>query len=240
MPRPGDHHEPVPADEPARNDESVPVPDLARMRRVYRGRGLDIDDLAADWLTQFRRWFDDAVSSGLIAEPNAMVLATASAAGVPSARTVLLKGVDERGLTFYTNHDSGKGRELAENPVASAVFSWPVLSRQIVAAGPVRRIDRAESRAYFHSRPRGSQLGATASPQSRPIGSRAELDQILDRVNQAYPPGTEVPLPDHWGGFRIAPRTVEFWQGAQDRLHDRLRFRRADDGGAWAVERLAP
>lgn len=215
------------------------VPDLARMRRTYQGRGIDVADLAPDWLAQFRLWFGDAVGSGLLAEPNAMVLATASTDAVPSARTVLLKGVDERGLTFYTNHDSRKGRDLAGNPVATAVFSWPVLSRQIVVAGSVGRIDRAESEAYFHSRPRGSQLGATASPQSRVIGSRAELERVLERVRAAHPDGTEVPLPDHWGGFRIMPRTVEFWQGAVDRLHDRLRYRWTEEG-AWVVERLAP
>lgn len=216
-----------------------PVPDLAGMRRVYRGRGLDVGDLAADWLGQFLTWFRDAVNSGLLVEPNAMVLATASSAGMPSVRTVLLKGVDERGLTFYTNHDSRKGRDLAENPVASVVFSWPVLNRQIIVAGSVARISRAESEAYFRSRPRGSQLGATASPQSRVVASRAELDKIMARTSAAHPEGTEVPLPEHWGGFRLAPRTVEFWQGAVDRLHDRLRYRRLDDG-AWVIERLAP
>lgn len=216
------------------------VGDLARMRRTYDGVGIDVADLAVDWLTQFRRWLDDAVGSGLLAEPNAMVLATASAAGVPSARTVLLKGVDERGLTFYTNRESRKGRELAENPRASAVFSWPVLNRQVIAAGPVRQIGRDESRAYFHSRPRGSQLGAAASPQSRVIASRADLDRTLAEVRAAHPEGTEVPLPEHWGGFRLAPVTVEFWQGATDRLHDRLRYRRDGDADAWVIERLAP
>jgi pyridoxamine-phosphate oxidase len=224
---------------PGSAHEPGQVPDLARMRRVYRGRGLDVGDLAPDWLGQFRAWFGDAVASGLLVEPNAMVLATTSSAGVPSARTVLLKGIDERGLTFFTNHDSRKGRELTENPVATVVFSWPVLNRQIIAAGLVARIARAESQAYFRSRPRGSQLGATASPQSRVVASRAELDQAMARVCAAYPEGTEVPLPEHWGGFRLAPRTVEFWQGAVDRLHDRLRYRRAGDGG-WVTERLAP
>ncbi|HEX5493948.1 MAG TPA: pyridoxamine 5'-phosphate oxidase [Mycobacteriales bacterium] len=220
--------------------QAPPVPDLARMRRTYHGRGIDVGDLAADWLTQFQRWFDDAVASGLLAEPNAMVLATASAAAIPSARTVLLKGVDSRGLTFYTNRESRKGRELAENPRATAVFSWPVLSRQVIAAGAVRPIGRDESRAYFHSRPRGSQLGAAASPQSRVIASRADLDQTLADVRAAFPEGTEVPLPEHWGGFRLAPTTVEFWQGATDRLHDRLRYRWDDGADAWMIERLAP
>lgn len=217
-----------------------PPPDPAQMRRAYRARpgDFDVDDLAPDWCTQFGRWFAAAVDSGLLAEPNAMVLATASPDAVPSVRTVLLKGYDARGLTFFTNYESRKGRELAANPVAAAVLSWPALHRQIIASGPVYRIDRAESQAYFRTRSRGSQLGATASPQSRVVTSRAELDEALARVVAAHPDGTEVPLPDHWGGLRIVPHTVEFWQGATDRLHDRLRYRRAEAG--WVVERLAP
>lgn len=204
-----------------------------------RERTFDVDDLAGDWAAQFARWFAEAVESGLLVEPNAMVLATATPQGVPSARTVLLKAYDRRGLTFYTNYDSRKGREIAANPVVSLVLSWPALNRQIVVCGRVERVSREESEAYFHSRPRASQLGALASPQSQVVGSRAELDEALARVAAAYPEGTEVPLPDHWGGLRVIPDTVEFWHGRVGRLHDRLRYRRrADD--TWVVERLAP
>lgn len=210
------------------------------MRRDYHPRkAVDVEDLAADWLTQFRAWFDAAVASGDLAEPNAMVVATSSPDAVPSVRTVLLKAVDERGLTFYSNYQSRKGAELAANPVAALVFSWPVLHRQIVVNGAVERVDREESEAYFRSRPRASQLGATASPQSRVIESRAALDALLTEVEERYPEGTEVPLPDHWGGLRVVPVTVEFWQGRTGRLHDRLRYRRTDEGD-WMVERLAP
>lgn len=205
------------------------------MRRSYEVAGLREQDLAPTWTEQLGRWLADAVDAQL-REPNAMVLATADAKGRPSARTVLLKGYDEAGLVFYTNYDSRKGRELAANPRAAAVFPWIPLSRQVVVTGGVSRLSREQSAAYFHSRPRGSQLGAAASPQSRVIGSRGELDAAWARAEAAYP--DEVPLPDAWGGFRIDPDAVEFWQGQVDRLHDRLRYRRTDDG--WVVERLAP
>jgi len=208
--------------------------DLARMRREYLG-ALTETDLAADWPAQFSRWFADATAAAL-PEPNAMVLATADAAGRPSARTVLLKGYDQGGLVFFTNYDSRKGREIAVNPHASAVFPWFAMHRQVVACGAVERVGRDESEAYFAVRPRGSQLGAWASPQSTVIASREVLDAALAQVTDAYP--GEVPAPAHWGGFRLVPETVEFWQGRADRLHDRLRYRRA--AGGWLVERLAP
>lgn len=210
-------------------------PDLAAMRRAYQSAGLRESDLAPDWTTQFARWLADAVAAEL-PEPNAMVLATADAAGRPSARTVLLKGYDDEGLVFYTNHDSRKGRELTVNPRAGVVFPWIALSRQVVVTGDVTRVSREQSAAYFHSRPRGSQLGATASPQSQLIAGRDSLDTAWQRAEAAYP--DVVPLPEGWGGFRIAPQTVEFWQGQTDRLHDRLRYRRTD--GGWLIERLAP
>ncbi len=211
------------------------IPDLAAMRSDYVAAGLVEADLAADWTTQLGRWLADAVRAEL-PEPNAMVLATASADGRPSARTVLLKEYDASGLVFYTNYDSRKGSDLAANPRASLVFPWIALSRQVVVTGDVALVSREQSTRYFGSRPRGSQLGAFASPQSRVIGGRADLDEAWRRTELAYP--ETVPLPDRWGGFRVAPLTVEFWQGQTDRLHDRLRYRRSD--GGWLVERLAP
>ena len=209
--------------------------DLGAMRRSYQSAGLRESDLAPDWPGQLGRWLTDAVGAGL-PEPNAMVLATAASDGRPSARTVLLKGYDETGLMFYTNYDSRKGRELAANPHASVVFPWIALARQVVVTGDVVQVSREQSAAYFHSRPRGSQLGAFASPQSQVIGSREDLDLAWRRAETAFP--DEVPLPERWGGFRLIPDAVEFWQGQTDRLHDRLRYRRADAG--WVVERLAP
>ncbi|WP_203898395.1 pyridoxamine 5'-phosphate oxidase [Virgisporangium aliadipatigenens] len=204
------------------------------MRHEYSGT-LTEDDIAADWPTQFGAWFDDAVSAG-VSEPNAMVLATADAAGRPSARTVLMKDYDERGFVFYTNHDSRKGRQLAQNPFAALTFPWYPLHRQVHAAGSVAPVTRAETEEYFALRPRGAQLGAWASTQSSVLPSRAALEESLAAVEERFP--DEVPAPPHWGGYRLTPETVEFWQGRRDRLHDRLRFR-ASDGG-WVIERLAP
>jgi len=211
---------------------------VAAMRRSYERGGLSEADLAPSWPEQFARWFGEAVQAGLT-EPNAMVLATATPNGRPSARTVLLKGWDERGFVLFTNYRSRKGRELAANPQATLLFPWIDLQRQIVVDGTVEQVSREESAAYFASRPHGSQLGALASPQSAVIDGRAVLERELERLAARYPPGTAIPLPEHWGGLRVRPREVEFWQGRQDRLHDRLRFR-ATDTGAWVVERLAP
>lgn len=207
------------------------------MRRSYELAGLDESDLAADWVGQLRRWLDDAIAAELT-EPNWMVLATADGRGRPSARCVLLKGYDERGVVLFTNYDSRKGREVAQNPYASLVIPWVPLQRQVIVVGTVEQTSAAESDGYFASRPYGSQLGAAASPQSEVVGSRADLDAAWASLAERYPQGTAVPRPPHWGGLRVVPETVEFWQGRRDRLHDRLRFRRADD--RWVVERLAP
>jgi pyridoxamine 5'-phosphate oxidase len=215
---------------------SSSTPDLARMRLEYVSTELTEGMLAADWPTQFGRWLAEAVAAG-VAEPNAMVLATADAAGRPSARTVLLKGYDERGFTFFTNYESRKGTELAANPYASVVFPWYAQHRQVIACGAVERTSRAESAEYFATRPRGAQLGAWASAQSRPLADREQLARAWAETGERFP--DEVPAPPHWGGYRLVPGTVEFWQGQRSRLHDRLRFRRVEDG-TWVVERLNP
>jgi pyridoxamine 5'-phosphate oxidase len=207
------------------------------MRRSYEARGLAETDLAGDWVTQFRRWLDDAIAADL-PEPNAMVLATADADGRPSARTVLLKGYDGAGLVFYTNYRSRKGRELAANPRASVVFPWIALARQVIVTGSVEPVPADRSDAYFASRPHGSQVGAAASPQSEVVPDRAALDAAWERVGALYPDGTPVPRPEYWGGYLLCPDTVEFWQGQVNRMHDRLRYRR--ENGDWVVERLAP
>lgn len=202
------------------------------------GRGsLREEDLAPTWLGQLERWLEDAYAAG-IAEPNAMVLATAGADLRPSARTVLLKGTDDRGLVFFTNLRSRKGRELAENPRAALLFSWLQLERQVVIEATVEQLSAAESDAYFATRPRGAQLAALASPQSEAIGSRAELEGLVAKAAERHPEGEPIPRPPHWGGLRALPDRVELWQGGSDRLHDRLRYRRRESG--WIVERLAP
>ena len=210
---------------------------LAAMRKDYLVASLPEADLAPTWLEQFRRWFAEA--SGIVGEPNAMVLATAGAGGSPSARVVLLKGLDERGFALYTNLDSPKARAAAANPRASLVFPWIAMERQVNVAGRIEQIAPEESDAYFASRPRGAQLSAAASPQSQVVGSRTELEARRDELAAEHPEGTPIPRPPRWGGLRVVPDAVEFWQGRPDRLHDRLRFR-LGDGGEWLVERLAP
>jgi pyridoxamine 5'-phosphate oxidase len=213
------------------------VTELPGMRRSYRGEGLDEGDLAPTWLEQFGRWLAEAVE-GEVAEPNATVFATAAPDGRPSARTVLLKGVDERGFVVYTNLRSRKGTEALANPQASLVFPWLAMSRQVIVTGAVTVVADDEADAYFASRPRGAQLGAWASPQSTVIASRAALDDALADLQVRCPEGAPVPRPAHWSGLRIAPDAVEFWCGRRNRLHDRLRYRR--DGDGWTIERLAP
>lgn len=207
------------------------------MRRSYAGAELSESSVADTWFEQFRRWFTDAAAA--LTEPNAMVLATVDPSGRPNARTVLLKAYDEAGLVFYTNATSRKGRDLAANPIATAVFPWIPLQRQVRVTGAVAPISRDETAAYFKTRPYGSQLGAWASHQSSVLPSRTVLEDRYAELAQRWP--TEVPVPDFWGGFRLTPDEVEFWQGRPDRLHDRLRFRRTGEGDdAWVLERLAP
>jgi len=217
---------------------TVEPPSPASMRRDYTERAALLEnDLAGSWTSQFAAWFADAAAYGL-PEPNAMIVATAGAGGRPSARTVLLKEFDERGLTFFTNYESRKGSELAANPYASLVFPWFPMQRQVIVAGTVERVSRAETEEYFASRPRGSQLGAWASPQSRVLADRAAVEAGLAAAVERFGDGP-VPAPPHWGGLRVRPETVEFWQGRSNRLHDRLRFRRTANE-SWILERLAP
>lgn len=206
------------------------------MRKDYALAGLSEKDLAKDPFRQFEKWFQEA-EAAKIHEANAMTLTTATRAGKPSARTVLLKGLDGRGFVFYSNYESRKGRELEANPYAALVFPWLILERQVIVEGVVTRVAREESEAYFHSRPRASQLGAWISQQSSIIQGRKILEDAMKALETKYA-GQEVPLPPHWGGWRLAPETVEFWQGRRSRLHDRLRYRRA--GNEWTIERLAP
>jgi pyridoxamine 5'-phosphate oxidase len=211
--------------------------DPAELRRSYERAALDESSIAPTWLAQLQAWYGDAVVLGGSPEPNAMQVATVDAAGHPSVRTVLAKAIDERGVVFYTNYDSAKGRDLSERPYAAALFVWLAHERQVRLSGPVQRVARDETAAYFATRPRGSQLGAWASPQSRVIASRDELERLDTEVAQRFG-DDEIEPPPNWGGFLIAPEAVEFWQGRPDRLHDRLRFRRVD--GDWILERLAP
>ena len=198
--------------------------------------GLHEQDLAPDPFQQFDQWFHAAKSAGVI-EPNAMTVTTVDADGAPAARTALLKGVDERGFVFFTNYESTKGQHLAANPRATLLFPWLALERQVIISGEVSRTSREETETYFQSRPRGSQLGAWASAQSTTVADRAALESNLRQVEARFS-DEPIPAPPHWGGFRVSPHTVEFWQGRPSRLHDRLRFRRDHD--SWSVERLSP
>ncbi len=210
---------------------------LADLRKDYTLAGLAEKDLARDPFRQFEKWFQEAEAAKL-AEPNAMTLATASPDGRPSARTVLLKGLDGRGFVFYSNYESRKGRELALNARVALVFPWIALERQVLIEGTVTKVAREESAAYFHARPRASQLGAWVAQQSSVIPGRATLEEAMKALEKKHA-GAEIPLPPNWGGYRVAPETIEFWQGRRSRLHDRLRYRRDQEGG-WLVERLSP
>lgn len=211
---------------------------LAALRQYYVSAGLRTSDLPPDWAVQFGTWLGEAVDAGL-PEPNAMVLATADEAGQPSARHVLLKAYDARGFVFYTNYTSRKGQEIEANPRASLVFPWFAIGRQVVVVGSAHRITREETQAYFSCRPRESQIGAWASEhQSGVVASRSALDARYTEVAARFADVEDIPAPEFWGGVRVTPDTVEFWQGRPARMHDRLRYRR--EGDLWRIERLSP
>ncbi|MBL0890057.1 MAG: pyridoxamine 5'-phosphate oxidase [Gemmatimonadaceae bacterium] len=209
---------------------------IADIRTDYRRHAFSEQDAADDPIAQFTTWFDEAVRAEVM-EPNAMCLATATPDAYPSARMVLLKGVDARGFVFYTDYRSRKGRELADNPGAALCFFWPELERQVRVTGAVQRVSRAESDAYFQSRPLPSRIGAWSSVQSSVLPSREVLEAEVEAVTQRFAAG-EVPLPEHWGGFRVVPEEIEFWQGRSSRLHDRIHYRR--EAGQWVKRRLSP
>jgi pyridoxamine 5'-phosphate oxidase len=211
--------------------------DISQLRRDYRLEALGEEAAAGDPIEQFGRWWREALAAE-VAEPNAMTLATADVTGRPSARIVLLKGFDDRGFTFYTNYESRKGRELAANSHAALVFFWVELERQVRIEGIASQTTPDESDAYFASRPLGSRIGAIASHQSEVLGSREPLEARVRELEAEFA-GGDVPRPAHWGGYRVAPDAIEFWQGRSSRLHDRLRYRRGE-GGAWIRERLSP
>jgi len=210
--------------------------EIQGLRKEYRQASLNESDLLADPFLQFKYWFEQAISAQL-PEPNAMILSTVSAGGTPSSRTVLLKELDNQGFVFFSNYASRKGREIAANPQVCLLFYWAELERQIRIEGPIEKIAEADSDAYFASRPRGSQLGAWASRQSARLNSREELEQVLEGLEQTYL-GKDIPRPPHWGGYRVVPEAMEFWQGRPSRLHDRLLYRLQDQ--TWSISRLSP
>ncbi|WP_424184115.1 pyridoxamine 5'-phosphate oxidase [Actinokineospora sp. G85] len=210
---------------------------LPSMRVAYEQGSLTEADLAATWYEQLQRWLDQAVAQG-VPDANAMVLATAGSDGLPSSRTVLAKGLDERGVVFFTNYTSAKSHDLLATRFASATFPWYGLQRQVTVRGTVEKVRSAETAEYWAQRPRGSQLGAWASPQSIVVNGRGTLESALANVERQFADAETIPVPPHWGGWRIQPQTVEFWQGRADRMHDRLRFHDTRDG--WKVERLGP
>jgi pyridoxamine 5'-phosphate oxidase len=210
---------------------------VSDLRREYDAGGLRKDDLDSDPIAQFQRWFDDALSADML-DANAMTLATADAQGAPSARVVLVKGIDANGITFYTHYDSDKGRDLEVNPRASVVFYWAPLHRQVRMQGAVTKVSREKSQQYFAARPRGAQIGAAALDQSRPLASRQALDRLAADIDARHK-DQPIPCPGNWGGYRLVPDTIEFWQGRPNRLHDRFRYARQQEG-TWLIQRLAP
>jgi pyridoxamine 5'-phosphate oxidase len=214
-------------------------PDPAAFRREYETAGLDAGDLDPDPIAQFGAWYAQAREAGLV-EPEAMVLSTVDDDGGADARYVLLRGVDARGFAFYTNFESAKARQMAASARVALTFGWLALHRQVRVIGRVELLPDEESDAYFAARPRASRLGAWASPQSRPLTDRAELDSLVATSEERFAGTEDVARPEFWGGYLVRPSAIEFWQGRANRLHDRLRYRRPDDGGAWLVERLAP
>jgi pyridoxamine 5'-phosphate oxidase len=211
------------------------TPEAFRARAMEHG--LSNDELDANPIRQFQQWYQEAIATG-IPEPNGMSLATVDEKGQPWVRTVLLKLYDERGYVFFTNYESNKSRQIAGHPQVALLFPWVGLARQIQITGSASRISTAESLKYFATRPRGSQIGAWASPQSQVISSRSLLDAKVDQIKRKFAKG-EIPLPDFWGGFRVEPTTIELWQGRESRLHDRFRYSRTTEGN-WRIDRLAP
>lgn len=211
--------------------------DIAALRKNYALHALNEADVNPDPIQQFATWFQEALDAQ-ITEPNAMTLATANASGRPVARTVLLKDFDNEGFVFYTNYESRKAADLKANPQACLLFTWLDLERQVCIEGTVQKVAESESLAYFQSRPKGSQIGAWASPQSRVIPSREILEKNMEQLTAQYAEVDVLPLPEHWGGFRVSPQRIEFWQGRSSRLHDRIVYTR--EGQAWTIERLAP
>lgn len=210
---------------------------MTELRREYRSKPLDQESLDADPIEQFKVWFEEARKAGEL-DPDAMTLATATRSGEVSARIVLLRGLSERGFVFFSNYDSRKGREINENSRVAVVFYWATLNRQVRVEGRVQMVEKYESEAYFKTRPRGSQIGAWASPQSSEISNRNELEARVGDLEKQFA-NREVPLPPNWGGFRVVPDSIEFWQGRESRLHDRIVYRHAN-GGSWKTVRLAP
>jgi pyridoxamine 5'-phosphate oxidase len=219
-------------------DPSAPN-DLASRRHEYETAGLDVGDLLPDPLQQWQRWFEQATAAGCV-EPNAFVLGTVDADGVPQTRYLLARGVDERGLSFFTNYRSAKSAQLDRHPTATMLFTWLQLHRQVRVVGTAERLPEAESDAYFASRPRASQLGAWASPQSTELADRAELDRLVADATARFEGAEVVPRPPHWGGWLLRPSSFEFWQGRPSRLHDRLRYTRPAEHATWTIARLAP
>ncbi len=212
--------------------------DIEHLREDYRLASLDVKDVDENPIAQFGKWLKEALDAQ-VPEPNAMTLATCTPEGKPAARIVLLKGYDEAGFVFFTNYESRKGKELLHNPNAALVFSWLELQRQVRIEGKVQKVTPEQSTAYFQSRPKGSQIGAWASPQSRVIGEREMLEEKVQKLGEKYANEDELPRPEHWGGYVVQPRLIEFWQGRPSRLHDRIQYT-LQSSGEWLIERLAP